>query len=333
MAVVQPTREHLPGIGAALLVAFVASGIATVTPRAIGPVPTAVVCGAMAASMGRATRLAAGVRFVTTRVLRAGIVMLGAELSLQEVASIGARAALFVTSTILLGLTVGMWMGRLAHLDLTTRTLVSVGSAICGNTAIMASAPVVEARDRHVGVAVTGITLWGTLALLVYPMVGRWLNMSDLQFGLWVGLAVQDTSQVVAAGAAFSDGALDVATVVKLLRNAALILVLPVLAMIRRGHSTARSGAMRRGIPVFVVGFLLMAGLRTSGVISPSVGESTAEVGSLAILVAVAGLGLSISIRDLRRGSGRGIWVAGVTALVLGVVGLGLALTAGPSIN
>lgn len=333
MAVVRLTRERFPGVVAALLVALVAWGIAAVTPRAVSAVPLAVVIGAVTGSMGKATRLASGIQFVTTRILRVGIVMLGAQLGLQEVANIGARAAVFVVVTILLGLTVGMWVGRLAGLDRTTCTLVSVGSAICGNTAIMASSPVVEARDDEVSVAVTGITFWGTLALLLYPVVGHWLNLSDAQFGLWIGLAVQDTSQVVAAGAAFSDEALDVATVVKLLRNAGLVLVLPGLAMLRSGRDTVPSGAVMRSFPVFVLGFLLMAALRTSGAISASLGEFTAEIGSLAILVAVAGLGLSISLADLRRSGGWGIWVAGVAALVLGVAGLGLALATGQLIS
>lgn len=318
---------------AALLVAGLASAIAAITPRAVGAVPLAVILGASVMSLRPTATLAVGIRFVTTRVLRAGIVMLGAQLGLREVTSIGAHAAGYVTATIALGLLVGVWVGRLAGLDHGTRTLVGVGSAICGNTAIMATAPVVGAKDREVGLAVTGITAWGTLALLLYPMIGQWLGLTDVQFGLWVGLAVQDTSQVVAAGAAFSEGALDVATVVKLLRNATLVLVLPALAMTRRGHGTPHDGAVRRSIPIFVLGFLVMAALRSAGVISAAVGKNMAGIGSTAILVAVAGLGLSISIVDLRRHGGRGVWVAGVAALVLGVAGLAIALTAGPGVN
>src|SRR5690606_27919571 len=97
--------------------------------------------------------------------------------------------------------------------------LLAVGTAVCGNSAIVATAPVIDAEDREIGIAVGTITMFGTVALFVFPVVAFALRMADSVFGFWAGLSINDTSQVVAAAAAYSAEALEPATVVKLVRN------------------------------------------------------------------------------------------------------------------
>ena len=154
-----------------------------------------------------------------------------------------------------------------------------------------------------------------------------------MAFGLWAGLAIQDTSQVVAAGAAFSDPARDVAIVVKLVRNASLAAVLPLLAWWwgRRSSETAAPAAgWRKAVPLFVLGFLGMVVLRTVGVIDAGWGERLGEVAAIAILIAVAGLGLSIRLSALRRASLTAVGVGAATAVVLGLFGLAAAIVVAP---
>lgn len=328
----RPVVDILPGLLIAIVLAVAAWLLAQVTPTAVTAVPIAVVLGILAGLLMPRQHVDPGIGVATRQVLRTGIVLLGAGLSLQDVATVGAGAVGLVVVTLAVGFLVAWHLGRRVGLTRETAALLGVGTAVCGNTAILAAAPIVRARSPEVGVAVATITLCGTVALLVYPVVGRALGLGDVGFGLWVGLAIQDTSQVVAAGAAFSDPARDVATVVKLVRNASLAGVLPLLAWWWR--RTAEPGAVsmgwRKAIPLFVVGFLAMVVLRTLGVVDAEVGARLGQVASAAILVAVAGLGMSIRQGDLRRASVRAVGVGVAAAVVLGGVGLVAALVVAP---
>ena len=137
-------------------------------------------------------------------------------------------------------------MARLVRVDDRLAVLIAVGSAVCGNTAIVATAPVIGARAREVAYAVATITLFGTLAVFLYPTIGHALGLSQPSFGLWAGVAVHDTSQVIATGAAFGPEALDVATVVKLIRNALMAPLLFLIAAVWASRAAAAAGDGRR---------------------------------------------------------------------------------------
>lgn len=322
----------VPGLCLAGVVAAAAWLLAAWTPPAVTAVPLAVVLGLVIGSVVPRSLFDPGIDVATKHLLRLGIVLLGARLSLGEVAQLGIGSVGLVVLTVAVGFVTAWLLGGRLGLPGELSALLGVGSAICGNTAIMASAPVVRARSQEVGLAVATITLCGTAALLTYPFVGRALGLDDVAFGLWAGLAIQDTSQVVAAGAAFSDPARDVAIVVKLVRNASLAAVLPLLAWWwqRRAAETTVAPGWRKAVPGFVFGFLAVVGLRTAGVIDATWGERLGEVAAIVILIAVAGLGLSIRVEELRHASGRAIGVGAVTAGILGVLGLAAALLVGP---
>jgi len=256
--------------------------------------------------------LALGIRFSFHSLLRVAIVLLGAQFSFAQVVAIGGRAVLMIAILMTLALLVAHTLGRLAGVPGRLATLIGVGTAVCGNTAITATAPVIHAHDEEVSFAVATNTLFGTAAVFLYPLLGHWIGLSNAAFGTWAGTAVNDTSQVVATGFAYSDAAGKVATAVKLTRNA---LMGPVIVGIGlwygRGGKSAGAGLgarMRQSIPVFVLGFLLMALLNTLGVI--------ARLGSLShrdlahdfqvasrflILVALSGVGLSTKLRAMRK--------------------------------
>jgi len=256
--------------------------------------------------------LALGIRFSFHTLLRVAIVLLGAQFSFAQVVAIGGKSLLMIAVLMTLALLVAHTLGRLAGVPGRLATLIGVGTAVCGNTAITATAPVIHAHDEEVSFAVATNTLFGTAAVFLYPLLGHWIGLSNAAFGTWAGTAVNDTSQVVATGFAYSDAAGKVATAVKLTRNA---LMGPVIVGIglwygRGGKSAgARMGArMRQSIPVFVLGFLLMALLNTLGAI--------ARLGSLShrdlahdfqvasrflILVALSGVGLSTKLRAMRK--------------------------------
>jgi uncharacterized integral membrane protein (TIGR00698 family) len=312
-------NEVLPGLAFAVLVALGARLAHRVLPAAwagsLGEVIFAVVIGLVLGNLVSLPKaLAPGFRFAFQTVLRAAIVLLGASLSFAQVIAIGGKSLTMIVLLLLFALATAHLFGKLAGVPGKLATLIGVGTAICGNSAIVATAPVIRAKDEDVSFAVATNTLFGTLAVLLYPAIGRLLHFTDAHFGTWAGTAVNDTSQVVAAGFAYSDAAGRVATAVKLTRNAlmGLVIVGVGLAYSRSGAETGAPASFARrlkeSVPVFVLGFLAMAVLNTSGVFLSlsratglDVGGILREASRAMILVALAGVGLSTRFADMRR--------------------------------
>lgn len=347
-------RPALPGLYLAIGVAIVARYLHSLIPdaamaRAVSEAIIAVFVGLhIRNAIHFSPRFEPGVKFALQRILRLGIILLGLRLSLQDVARTGISALLLIVLCMAFALTLAYIAGRLLHIPGRLAALIGLGTAVCGNTAIIAAAPVIEARDEDVSFAVATITFFGTLAVLFYPIIGYFGGMAERTFGLWVGTAVNDTSQVIAAGAAFSDRARDIATVVKLTRNtlmAPLLLLLGVAYARRQNHGEPGRVKISFGkaLPWFVLGFLGLTLLRTIGVAVGLLPQSVAEPGSLivaasalklvdeiakfAILVALAAIGLSTDTAAVRRTGlkpfAMGLGLAASLALFsLGLIGL-----------
>ena len=327
-------RVIAPGLAAAVLLAVIATALATVTPNVIGPVLIAVLLGlAVRNLLSLPAVLGPGLSVATKRVLRIGVILLGARLSLGDVLSLGSMALwIAITCMTVAFLTVAI-LARLLRVPTRLAVLLGVGTAVCGNSAIMATSPVIDAEDREIGFAVGTITLFGTTALLLFPLVGRLLELPDEVFGFWVGLAINDTSQVVAAGATYSPRALEVATVVKLVRNALMAPLIVLIAWwsIRSRVRTAqveggevRSAALK-AFPLFVLGFLVVAALSSFGVISERAASMAGDASSFLIVTAIAAVGLTTDLREIRSVGLRPVLVALGAAAVLAVLGLAFA--------
>ena len=325
----------LPGLAVAAAVALVARLITSLPgwPVAVGEVLVAVLLGLLLANLVALPKATGpGIKYAVARVLRLGIILLGARLSLGDVWGIGLGALGLVAICMVAAFAFATLAGRALNLPPRLALLIGVGTAVCGNSAIVATAPVVKAEEREVSFAVATITLFGTLAVFVYPLIGRALGLSDGVFGVWSGVAVNDTSQVVAASAAYSDVARNVATVVKLVRNtlmAPLILLIAWWANTRWAANTsddaARQGALK-AFPLFVLGFLLLALLRTVGVIDAGTARLLDEVAKVCILVALAAVGLSTRVAQLRSVGATPFALGLGTATLLAVLSLVLIL-------
>ena len=340
-------------LGVAITSRFIHSLITHPTlNKSISEILVAVLLGLILRSLlGQSAPTKAGIRFAIQRLLRLGIVLLGLRLSLQDVAATGLTALALVTICILAALLMAYFAGRLFHVPARLAALIGVGTAICGNSAIVATAPVLEADEEEMSFAVATITLFGLLAVLIYPIIGRQIGLSDRSFGLWAGTAVNDTSQVVAVGAIFSQAALDVATVVKLTRNTLMapLIVLIGLVYSRGQHqkpsSQARAAARLKWhtlIPGFVLGFLLMSLIRTVGVATgilpqdvthPGTLETAAnilkaldQVSKFIILMALAAVGLNTDLASLRRIGFKPLIIGTCVAALLAILSLGLIL-------
>jgi len=336
------TRSLVPGLLVALAVAIVAGFVSGFLPSAIAPVTIALLLGIVLAQLplthARVDALRPGWSFAVARVLRLGIVLLGARLSFSEVTRIGVPAFVVVVVTMTVALTLVLVLGRLADVDRRLGILLAVGAAVCGNSAVVATAPVIGARSRDVAYAVATVTLFGTAAVFIYPIIGHALVLADPSFGLWTGVAVNDTSQVVAASAAYSPDALDVATVVKLIRNALMAPLLVGIAWVwsRRGEVAGDTAAgIRKAVPLFVLGFLAMTILRSVGIIGPDLANVLSSISGWCILVGIAAVGLSIHLEDLRDlgpkafaiGLGAAILIGAGTLVAIVTLGLGGGIT------
>ncbi len=324
-----------PGLSAAVALAIVARLVTGYLPSVIAEVTVAILLGVVIATLAgsRMQGLDPGLQFASQRVLRLGIILLGARLSLAEVARIGAPSTIVIVAVMAVSFLVVLAASRLVKMEGRLAVLIAVGTAVCGNTAIVATAPIIGARAREVAYAVATITLFGTIAIFLYPAIGRALAVPQSSFGLWAGVAVNDTSQVVATSAAYGSQALDVATVVKLIRNA---LMAPLLLLIATWWTSREKDAavsagrgIRRAVPLFVLGFLALATLRTLGVIDAAE-ASTLDVAARAlILVALAAVGMSIRVGELRATSWRPFAVGLSVALAVGLGSLAVILVLG----
>jgi uncharacterized integral membrane protein (TIGR00698 family) len=294
-------------------------------PSIVAEVSIALLLGIVVASLvgPRIRPLGPGLRFASQRILRVGIVLLGARLSLAEIARIGLPATGIVVISMAASFAIVLLVARVVRVDSRLAVLIAVGSAVCGNTAIVATAPVIGARAREVAYAVATITLFGTLAVFLYPIIGRALALPQPSFGLWAGVAVHDTSQVIATGAAYGPQALDVATVVKLIRNALMAPLLLVIATVWAAQSHDPAGptrrSLRRAVPLFILGFLALAALRTLGLVDPQQAATLDVVARTLILVALAAVGMSINLGELRETSWRPLAVGFAVALLIGL--------------
>jgi uncharacterized integral membrane protein (TIGR00698 family) len=351
---VNPTRESktswtgvLPGLALSVMVALLARLAHQALPHglaaAVGEVILAVLLGLLIGNtVGLPAIFATGVRFSFHAVLRIAIVLLGASFSVQQVASIGGRAVIMIAVLMAIALLAAHALGRLARVPPRLATLIGVGTAVCGNSAIVATAPVIGAHDDEVSFAVATNTLFGTLAVFLYPLLGHALHLGDPAFGTWAGSAVNDTSQVVATGFAFSDGAGRIATAVKLTRNALMGVVIVLMGVLHgRGRSEAKGGVwtrVKQSIPLFVVGFLAMAALQSAGVLrslSIQIGHDVAALAQnwarILILIALAGVGLSTKIAAMRRAGLRPFYIGLTVAAAVSAVSLLWIRLVGPA--
>jgi uncharacterized integral membrane protein (TIGR00698 family) len=308
----------IPGLLAAAAVAAVAVICAHVVPLVGAPV-FAIVLGVAIRAVGPLPAACKpGVAFSARMVLQAAIVVSGFALSLVTVIRTGLGTLPVTLGTIAVALLLAPVLGRLLRLDAALRTLVGVGTAICGASAIAAVASVIEPEEADVALSIATVFFYNIIAVLVFPPIGHALGLTQQAFGLWAGTAINDTSSVVAAGYVYGRDAGDHATIVKLTRAT---LILPIVAAIALWRSRARGRARarvpwKRIVPWFILWFLAAALVNSSGVVPASWHDPIATVAVFMISVALAAIGLQTELARLLRAGTRPLalgfllWVA-----------------------
>jgi uncharacterized integral membrane protein (TIGR00698 family) len=332
--------ERVPGLVVALVVAAVATAAGTEVPVVGGPVFGIVIGVLVAAVLHPGERWRPGFGFAAKPVLQTSIVVLGATLSLRQVASVGSSSLPVMLGTLAVALG-GAWLvGRLLGIERDTTMLIGVGTAICGASAIAATQSVLKARESTVAYAIGTIFVFNIVAVLAYPPLGHLLGLDAHAFGLWAGTAINDTSSVVAAGYAYGGDAGPYSVVVKLTRS---LMIIPVVMAVAFWVSRRRGGAAvqgdsaspaqglpwRRLVPPFLIGFVAASALTTVGVVPTSWHPALTAVGTFLITTALAGIGLSLRVADLRRAGVRPLLLGACLWALVGVSSLGLQALSG----
>ena len=284
-----------------------------------------------------------GLRFCLRRVLRIGIALLGIRLSLLAVGSIGAVGLPVIAACIVAALLLMGWITRLLKLPRRLGTLIAVGTSICGASAIVATAPAIGADDEEVSYAVACITVFGLMAMFLYPFLAHAIFADDARLaGLFLGTAIHETAQVAGAGLMYQHQfdaplALDAATVTKLVRNLCMAVVIPLMAFLYHRRDPSGGGAVapwHQMIPLFVLGFVLMSLLRTLGdwgetpfgFLAPDTWDhvvaATARTAKWFLGIAMAAVGLGTSLRRILRLGLRPFAAGLAAALLVGAVSL-----------
>jgi uncharacterized membrane protein YadS len=243
-------RAVAPGLALALAVAAVATVVGQHVPLVGSAVPGAVIGAAIAIAVKPGARLAPGLKWASSTVLQCSVVLLGAQLSIAEAARVGVSSLPVMLGTLAICLCAAWLYGRLLNIPGDLRTLIGVGTGICGGSAIAAAAPVIEAASTDVAYAISTIFLFNIAAVLAFPLLGHVLGMSQQSFGLFAGTAVNDTSSVVATATTYGAAATSHAVVVKLVRTLMIIpICLGLAALTERRRRAAAPPLSAPGTP------------------------------------------------------------------------------------
>jgi uncharacterized integral membrane protein (TIGR00698 family) len=307
-----------PGLGLLVAVAALATAVAFVVPF-LSPLVAGVALGALVVNVAPLpARMAPGVAFGARSLLRFGVVLLGFRLSIGDLAGLGAPGLAVVGVVVAVTFFGTQWLARRLGVPEDLGLLVATGYSICGASAIAAMDGVVGADEEETAYAITLVTLCGTLAIFVLPVLAGPLGLTGDAFGSWVGASVHDVGQVIATASHGEASSVAAATVVKLTR---VVLLAPLVAMVairrrkgRRGDAT--TGTRPPIVPLFVAGFLAAIAVRSTGLLADSTLDGIATLEKVVLTVALVGLGMGVRVDRMRRLGGRPL-LLGLLAWVL----------------
>ena len=318
-ALITSCRRLLPGLALATALAL-AAWLGGLAMPLLGGAVLAILLGvAVRAAWVPPADALPGLGFAGKCVLQASIVLLGFGLDLGNVLRVG-RASLTISIVTLTLAFVAAWLlGRALRVHGKLALLVGAGTAICGASAIAAIAPILRPDEHDTAFALSTIFLFNLVAVLVFPPLGHLMGMDALQFGLWAGTAINDTSSVVAAGYAYGPAAGDYATIVKLARAS---MILPICLLLsaamawpaRRQSTAAARPPLHAVVPWFILWFVAAAALRSAGLVPTALLSGLHTAGNLAMVVALAAIGLGANLRQMRATGARpvllglGVW-------------------------
>lgn len=336
--------KMLPGIGLAVGVAAVACFIESLLPiHIIGSAVIAMFIGMLLNYFLSGTKVfATGLKFTSKKILKFAIILLGLSLNINTILTVGKMSLTVMIFTLLTCFGGGYFIGKALGLNWKLSNLISAGTGICGGSAIAAIAPTIDAEDNDVAYALSATFLFDMAMIVLFPIMGEALGMTDQAFGIWAGTAVNDTSSVVATGYAFSEGAGDFATMVKLTRTLAIIptVVTFALVQLRLKRKEALASAQNSGelkanfkitkiFPWFILGFLAMSIVTSIFEIPQAVVSDTKSISKFLMVCALAAIGLNTSFSSMKKAGIRPMIHGFIISALVVVVALAVEICMG----
>ncbi|MGN1421917.1 MAG: YeiH family protein [Oscillospiraceae bacterium] len=302
----------LPGFALALAIAAAARLTESLLPiHLIGASVIALFFGMILNHfLKRHTAFAPGVKFTSGKILKLAIILLGASLDIRVVLDVGKLSLYVMLFTLLTCFGGGYFVGRALGINRKLSNLISAGTGICGGSAIAAIAPVIDADDSDIAYAMSATFLFDMAMIVLFPVIGGAMGLSDMAYGLWAGTAVNDTSSVVAAGYAYSEAAGDFAMMVKLTRTLSIIPTVVVFALISAHIKRREAGASAEAVqkvrlagifPWFILGFLALTVINSLGFIPAAASSFMKEASRFLMVAALAAIGLGTSFGEMRK--------------------------------
>ena len=251
-----------------------------------------------------------GITFTSKKLLKVAIVLLGTSLSVSQIIHVGKYSLVVMVFTLAAAFGFGYLIGKIFNMNWKLSSLISAGTGICGGTAVATLSQVIDADDSDVAYAISATFIFDVIMVILFPIMGAALGLSDMAFGLWAGTAVNDTSSVVAAGYAYSDAAGDFATIVKLTRTLSIIPVVLAFSYLNEKLKLKNDGGvnpthkkvnLKKIFPWFILLFLGAALLNSIGLIPATLSSSLATLSKFLMVMALAAIGLKTDIRDVKK--------------------------------
>jgi uncharacterized integral membrane protein (TIGR00698 family) len=347
-------RTKSPGLALAVVIAVVATAMGRLVPLVGGPVSGIVIGVVLATLIKPGARLRPGMQTASGFVLQLSVVVLGSQLSLAQIAKVGLQSLPVMLGTLMVCLAAAWLVGHMLGTRGELRTLIGVGTGICGASAIAAVTPVIGALSIDVAYAISTIFLFNITAVVAFPVVGHLLGLSQHAFGLFAGTAVNDMSSVVAAATTYGPTATNFAVVVKLVRT---LMIIPIClglsawgarrasAVEGTAHTpataTATATATASGLPIprpvnalrlvpwFLIGFVLVAAVNSLGVIPTGFHPRLSTLSVFLITIALSAIGLSTDLAAFRRAGSKPLLLGGVLWIAVSLTSLGLQFATG----
>ena len=272
-----------------------------------------------------------GINYTSKKILQAAVVFLGFGMNLTQILAKGKQSLPIILSTISTSLSIALILHKALKLRTNNAILVGVGSSICGGSAIAATAPVIDASDEEVAQSISVIFLFNVIAALIFPALGAILGLSNEGFGMFAGTAINDTSSVTAAAAAWDgihgSNTLESAAIVKMTRTLAIIPITLILAIWRgrkEKNSEGSAFSLKRSFPFFVLFFVLASVVTTVFQLPAEVTAPLKELSKFLIVMAMAAIGLNTNIIKLVKTGGKPIFTGFCCWVGISLVSLGM---------
>ncbi len=286
------------GLLVVIMIAFISKFLGTLFPL-IGNILFAILIGiAIRNSIGIPSVVEPGMQFTLKKLLKVSIVMLGVSLSITDILYIGQQSFLIILLSVVMGIGLTIWFGKLLGLDQKLSMLIGVGTSICGATAISAVKGIVESDENETAYAISTIVLFNLLAFFLYPLIGHMIGLTENQFGIWAGTAVHDTSSAVAVGYVYGNEAGQTATTVKLARTLFLLPVMLILPFMLRKNVDNRSTQVKKAFPWFVVWFLAVSIMNSFFILPVTVTDFIIDTAKFIIIMVMASVGLQVNLQQ-----------------------------------